>query len=473
MPTTFQIASFDLVILGGGTAAVAAATQADEMGATVAVVNSGLPLGGTCVNVGCVPSKALLHAAEVLHQAGNHGIPGLTFDVTELDFARIVQGEQDLVKALRHQKYEAVLPELANVTVIDGRARFLGPSEVAVNDQVLTAGKVIIATGSTANVPRIPGLADVDYLTHVEALALEELPQRLVIVGGGPLGVEFAQMFARFGTHVTVLQRASSIVPAAEPELTQRLTEILTSEGIAIETSVQVERVHQIGDRKVVTYRTDTGRTDVDADAILLAAGKTPNTRGLGLGEAGVAVDDRQAVVVDAHFETSQPGIYAIGDVNNRPVRENPTAGREGTLAAENALAGAAHSVDYDHVPTTVFSDPQLASVGVTEAEQLRRTGVSDCRTLSFENVPKAVITRRTEGLVNMVTDPASNRILGVHVLAPNASEIIAEAMILVRDGHTIDDVTATAPMYPTLAEAIKIVALSFTRDVSKLCCSF
>jgi mercuric reductase len=467
------MASFDLVILGGGTAAVAAATQADEMGATVAVVNSGLPLGGTCVNVGCVPSKALLHAAEVLHLARNHGIPGLAFDVKELDFARIVQGEQDLVKALRYQKYEAVLPELANVTVIDGWARFLGPRQVAVNDDVLDAGKVIIATGSTATIPPIPGLRDVDYLTHVEALALKELPERLVVVGGGPLGVEFAQMFARFGTEVTVLQRAASIVATAERELTQRLTEVLTGEGITIETSARVERVHRAGDYKVVTAVTGSGRVEVEADALLVAAGKTPNTGDLGLAVAGVEVDDHHAVVVDAHFETSQPGVFAIGDVTNQPVRENPTAGREGTLAAGNALAGARHRIDYDHVPTTVFTDPQLASVGVTEAEQLRRTGLSDCRTLSFENVPKAVITRRTEGLINMVTDPDTNRILGVHVLAPNAGELIAEAMILVRDGHTIDDVITTAPMYPTLSEAIKVVALSFTRDVTKLCCSF
>lgn len=467
------MASFDMVIVGGGTAAVAAATQADELGASVALINGGLPLGGTCVNVGCVPSKALLHAAEVLHLARSHGVPGLAFEVKELDFARIVEGEQELVTALRHQKYEAVLPELANVTVIDGWARFLGPHQVAVNGEVLVAGKVIIATGSTATVPPIPGLADVDYLTHVEALALKELPGRLVVVGGGPLGVEFAQMFGRFGSHVTVLQRAASIVPAAERELTQRLTEVLTGEGITVETGVRVERVGQAGDHKVVTYVGGSGRVEVEADAILLAAGKTPNTAALGLAEAGVEVDGHGAIVVDARFETTQPGVFAIGDVTNQPVRENPTAGREGTLATENALAGAAHGIDYDHVPTTVFSDPQLASVGVTEAEQLRRTGVSDCRTLSFENVPKAVITRRTEGLINMVTDPATNRILGVHVLAPNAGEIIAEAMMLVRDGHTIDDVITTAPMYPTLSEAIKIVALSFSRDVTKLCCSF
>jgi mercuric reductase len=469
---------FDLVILGGGTAAVAAAIQANEMGATVALVNGGLPLGGTCVNVGCVPSKALLHAAEVVHLARHHGIPGLDIDVRNIDFAQVVQGELDLVKALRHQKYEAVLPELDNVTVVEGMARFVGPHDVAVNGQKLTAEKVIVATGSTATVPPIAGIGNVEYLTHVEALQLKQLPESMVIIGGGPLGVEFAQLYARFGTRVTVLQRAESIVAQAEWELTQRLTELLRGEGIGIEVGVQVDAVHPASDGsggKVVTYRNgaDGERVEVEADALLLAAGKTPNTGRLDLPAAGVETNARAAVVVNEHFRTSQPHIFAIGDVNDRPVRENPTAGREGTLAAENALADATHSVDYDHVPTAVFTDPQLASVGVTEAEQLRRTGVSDCRTIGFENVPKAMIARRTEGLINMVTDPASNRILGVHVLAPNASELIAEAMILVRDGHTVDDVITTAPMYPTLSEAIKIVALSFTRDVTKLCCSF
>jgi mercuric reductase len=471
------MASFDLLILGGGTAAVAAATRANEMGATVGLINDGLPLGGTCVNVGCVPSKALLHAAGVVHLARNHGIAGLDIDVRTVDFAQVVQGELELVNTLRHQKYDAVLPELANVTVVKGMARFVGPHTVAVNGHTYDAEKIVIATGSTATVPPIPGLGDVDCLTHVGALQLKELPDDMVIVGGGPLGIEFAQMYARFGTPVTVLQRADSIVPRAERELTQRLTELLRAEGITIATGVHVAAVRSAGGnprRKAVTYRTNGGQpVQVEADVLLLAAGKTPNSASLDLPAAGVDTDARHAVIVDEHFRTTQPHIFGIGDVNNLPVRENPTAGREGTLAADNALAGAGHSIDYDHVPATVFTDPQLASVGVTEAEQIRRTGTSDCRTLSFDNVPKAVITRRTEGLINMVTDPGTNRIVGVHLLAPNASEIIAEAMLLVRDQHTVDDVINTAPMYPTLSEAIKIVALSFTRDVTKLCCSF
>jgi mercuric reductase len=188
-----------------------------------------------------------------------------------------------------------------------------------------------------------------------------------------------------------------------------------------------------------------------------------------------VREDASVSAVADAANRTlSESGVvYAIGDVNNLPIRENPTAGREGTLATQNALTGTRHSIAYDHVPTTVFTDPQLASVGVTEAEQIGRIGDSDCRTVSFENVPKAVITRRTDGLIHMVTHPDTEQIVGVHILAPDAGDLIAEAMMLVTNRNTITDVVNSAPMYPTLSEAIKIVALSYTKDITKLCCSY
>lgn len=467
------MAAFDLAILGGGTAAVAAATQADELGAKTVMVYGGSPLGGTCVNSGCVPSKALLRAGEVMHLARHHGIPGLEIDVKQFDFARVVQDELDLVAQLRYQKYETVVPDLANVTVVEGMSRFVNDHEVGVNGETLRAEKIIIATGSTATVPPIPGLLDVDLLTHIEALQLKRLPSELIIIGGGPVGLEFAQMYARFGTEVTLLQRAGSILPAAEGELTERLTATLTGEGITIETGIEVTQVRQSGETKTVAYRAGDRQMEIEADALLLAAGKTPNTGSLDLPAAGVETDDRHAVKVNAQFQTSQPHVYAIGDVNDLPLRENPTAGREGTLATRNALDGTSQTIDYDHIPTTVFTDPQLASVGITEAEQLRRTGASDCRTISFENVPKAVITRRTEGLVNIVTEPQTQQILGIHILGPDAGDLIAQAMTLVANHATVDDVINSAPMYPTLSEAIKIAALSFTKDITKMCCSY
>ncbi|MBI2641960.1 MAG: FAD-dependent oxidoreductase, partial [Candidatus Wildermuthbacteria bacterium] len=201
------------------------------------------------------------------------------------------------------------------------------------------------------------------------------------------------------------------------------------------------------------------------------AAGKTPNTQGLGLEVALVEVDKQQAVVVSQHFQTSNKNIFAVGDVSNAPLRLETTAGREGTLAAENALKGTTLSIDYNSVPYTIFTDPQLAGVGFTEDEQIKQMGVCACRTVSFEDIPKAIIMRRTEGLIKMAIHPQTRQILGVHILAPNAGELIAEAMMLVKNKNTIDDVVNSLPMFPTLSEAIKIVALSFTKDISKLSC--
>jgi mercuric reductase len=209
----------------------------------------------------------------------------------------------------------------------------------------------------------------------------------------------------------------------------------------------------------------------VEADEILLAAGKTPNTQGLGLDKAGVEIDKRQAIIVNQYFQTSNPNIFAVGDVTNGPLRLEPTAGREGTLAAENALKGTTLSIDYNAVPYTIFTDPQLAGVGLTEDEQMKQMGVCACRTVSFEDVPKAIIMRRTEGLIKMAMHPETRHVLGVHILAPNAGDLIAQAMVLIKNKKTIDDVINSLPVFPTLSEAIKIAALSFTKDISKLSC--
>ncbi|TSC68311.1 MAG: mercuric reductase, partial [Parcubacteria group bacterium Gr01-1014_66] len=432
---------------------------------------AGLPLGGTCVNVGCVPSKTLLWAGEVLHTAKNHNVSGIEVEVKNFDFQRVIQDELALVERLRKEKYEKVLPHLENVTVIEGKAQFVSPNEVKVNGEKLTAKKFIIAAGSTANVSPIEGIREVGYITHIEALKLKEQPKELIVIGAGALGLEFGQMYSRFGTTVTILQRGSSVLPQSEPSLTNRLTEILTKEGITIKTNVEVKAARKQDDKKIVSYLIDGGQEEVAGDEILLAVGKTPNTQGLVADKAGVEIDKKQAVIVNQFFQTSQPHIFAVGDVTNLPLRLEPTAGHEGTLAAENALKNSQQSIDYHTVPYTVFTDPQLAGVGFTEDEQMKKMGVCARRTVSFEDVPKAIIMKRTEGLIKMAVHPQTKQILGVHILAPNAGELIAEAMMLVKNKNTIDDVTSSLPMFPTLSEAIKLVALSFTKDISKLSC--
>lgn len=462
---------FDLIIIGGGAGAFAAAIHANELKAKTLIVNVGLPLGGTCVNVGCVPSKTLLYAGEVLRHAKNHGIPGVELEVKNFDFQKVVQDELSLVEKLRQEKYEKVLKNLEYVTTIEGKAKFVAQNEVEVNGEKLSAEKFIIATGSTATVPPIENIREVGFVTHIEALRFEKQPKELIVIGAGPLGLEFAQMFSRFGTKVTVLQRGDSIFPHSEKTLTDRLAEVLSKEGITIKTNVEVKSARKENGKKTISYLVNGKSEEVSGDEILLAAGKTPNTQGLGLDVAGVEVSKQQAVVVNQNFQTSNKNIFAVGDVTNTPVRLETTAGREGTLAAENVLKGTQLFIDYNTVPYAIFTDPQLAGVGFTEDEQMKQTGVCACRTVSFADVPKAIIMRRTEGMIKMAIHPQTKQILGVHILAPNASELIAEAMMLVKNKNTIDDVVNSLPMFPTLSEAIKIVALSFTKDISKLSC--
>jgi len=462
--------NFDLIIIGGGAGAFAAAIKANELGAKTLMVNHSLPLGGTCVNVGCVPSKTLLWAGEVMHLAKNHHIPGIDIEVKNFNFGQVVQHELDLVAKLRAEKYEKVLNSLENVTHIEGQASFVSPNEIEVDGQKYQAKKFIIAAGSTATVPQIENIREVGYITHIEALKLKEQPKELIVIGAGPVGLEFAQMYARFGTKVTILHRGSSIF-RGEEELITRLAEILTNEGITIKTGVQVQSALKEGDKKIVSYLVDGKQEEVSGDEILLAVGKTPNTQELNLDKAGVELDEKQAIKVNPQFQTSQSHIYAVGDVTNTPLRLEPTAGREGTLATENALKNTQNSIDYNTVPWTIFTDPQLAGVGLTEEQEIKQIGSCLCRIVSFADVPKAIIMNRTEGLIKMAVHPDTKVILGVHILAPNAGELISQAMVLVKNKNIIDDVVNSLPMFPTLSEAVKIASLSFTKDISKLSC--
>ena len=463
--------TFDIIIIGGGAGAFAAAIRADEHKAKTAMINAGLPLGGTCVNVGCVPSKRLLRSAEIMHLAKNHRFPGLELDIKRFDFQALVKDERDLVSRMRKEKYEKVLQVLDSVSFIEGYAGFLSENEIMVNGEILRAGKIIIATGSKAKIPPIEGIKEAGYLTHVEALKMKRLPGKLIIIGAGPVSIEFAQMFSRFGSRVTIVRRREGILRFAETELTSRLEKILIAEGVDIITVETFNHIRRNKGKKVLTFSVAGKVKEITSDEILVAAGKTPNTHKLALDAAGVEMDEKGAIAVNEILQTSKQHIYAVGDVINLPARFEPTAGREGTLAAENALTGSKHGIDYDSVPFTVFTDPQLAGVGLTEEEQMDRMGRCNCRTVSFEKVPRAIIMNRTEGLIKMVVHPSNEQIMGVHILAPDAGELIAEAMVLIKNKNTIDEVINSLPMFPTLSESLKLAALSFKKNISSLSC--
>ena len=462
---------YDLIILGAGAGGFAAAIRANELKVKTLMINDGLPLGGTCVNVGCVPSKTLLYAGELLHLARHHGIPGIELEVKSFNFQKVIEHELDLVQMMQKEKYEKVLKRLEQVTFIQGRASFVSKDEVNVDKKTLRAKKIIIATGSTASVPPIDGIKETGFITHTEALKLKALPRELIVIGAGPLGLEFAQMYARFGSKVTILEFQPSIFQQGEEEVVNRLEELLTKEGITIKTRTAVKKAYKKGTKKVLTYLIDGKEYEVSGDEILLAAGKTPNTKDLDLDKAGIETDKRHAVMVNEYLKTSNDNVFAVGDVTDRPSRLETTAGREGSIAAENALNGSNERIDYDTVPYTIFTDPQLAGVGLTEQEQMNRMHVCACRSIDFKDIPKAIILNRTEGLIKMTVHPKTGQILGLHILSSNAGELIAQAMLLIKNKNTISDVIDSTPIFPTLSEAIKTCALSFVKDISGLSC--
>lgn len=463
--------NFDLIIIGGGAGAFAAAIKANEIGAKTLMVNHGLPLGGTCVNVGCIPSKNLLRAGEVLYYSQHHNFGGIKLRTDEFDFGKTIQEELDVVAAMRKEKYEDVLKSLPNVTFIDGKAKFISPTEIEANGQKYQGKKFVIATGSTANVPSIEAIKEAGYLTHIEALANKKQPKSLVIIGAGPLGLEFAQMFHHFGTKVIALQRKNTILPRVEPEIASALQKYLSDEGIELYTETETISVHKEGLEKVIKAKIKGVEQEFRAEEILLAAGKTANTKDLNLQAAGVEIDERQAVKVNEYQKTSVDYIFAVGDVTNQKLRLETVAGREGTLAAKNALTGTKEGVNYWQVPYAIFTHPAVAAIGMTDAEVIESGGRCSCNTVDFSKVPKAGAIKDTRGVIKMVINNENRKILGIHMVAPEAADIINQGIYILRGEMTVDDVIDSLPVFPTLSEAIKIAALSFTTDITKLSC--
>mgnify|MGYP005843768395 CR=1 FL=1 len=461
---------FDLIIIGGGAAAFAAATRASDMGASAVMFNSGLPLGGTCVNVGCMPTKHLLTAGEASFNARHPQFDALDNGCTPpFDFRAAIDEKDRIVAMVRQRNYEDVLKALETVALVEARARFAGPNRVEAAGQVYEGRKVLIATGSSTRPLPVPGMEKLRWLNHVTALELRVLPESLVVIGAGPLGLEFAQMFAHFGSNVTVLAR-SRLLSKHEPEVAEELQRALEDEGITIHNGVRFERVTERRGMKSVHFRTADRTSEVEAQEILLAAGVRPNTTDLGLEIAGVRADRDGFIRVNEHFQTDNPDIFAAGDCIGGLLLET-IAAKEGALAAENALTVPVRSINYDHVPRAVFTSPQVASVGLTEEEEMRRFGECLCRTVRMDVVPKALAMKQERGLFKMVVHPRSYKVLGMHIVAPGAADLIHEAALAVKLGLTLDDIVDTVHVFPTLSEGIKWAAQAFTRDVSRLSC--
>jgi mercuric reductase len=472
---TMKKDKYDLIIIGSGAAAFSAAIKANMHSVKTAMIERAA-LGGTCINVGCVPSKNLLGAGEILHSVREPPYPSIYPCESDFDFAKTIADKDNLVKTLRKQKYYDVLQSLENVELIEASASFISPKKLKVADKILEADKFIIATGSSPSILPLKGLANVDYITNNEALSLKEKPSSMIVIGGRALGLEFAQMYARFGTKVTVLQRSDRILPEDEPEISQGLHHYLTQESIEIFTGANIQEVRQKNGIKFVTASIVNGKDKrtktFEAEQLLLATGRRPNTTDLHLENAGVKLSEKdRAIIVNSEMHTSAPHIWAGGDVVGEPMLET-LAAKAGATAAENALTGSHKKIDLLSVPSAVFTSPQVASVGMTEEQMMQKYGYCSCRTLLMKDVPKGLTVNDTKGLIKMAVDPKkNNRIVGVHILASIAADMIHEAVMAVKYRLTIDDIIDTVHVFPTMSEAIKLVATSFKQDVRKLSC--
>ena len=463
----------DLVIVGGGAAAFAAATKASDLGRTAVMVNSGLPIGGTCVNVGCMPSKNLLTVGDELYYGQHTRFKALQNGHSPpFDFAAAIAEKDEVVASARQSNYINVVDAMDHITYIEGRARFISTSEVVVDDdRVIRGEKFIIAVGASTRPLAVKGMDAVRWHTNMSIMDLDEAPESLLIIGAGPEGLEFAQMFAHFGTEVTVVvARGHRVLRREEPEVVEEILRCLEEEGIRFVTDVTIDQVEDRNGITVVTVGSDGRAEELTAQELLLAAGIRANTADLGLADAGVRMDDRGFVEVDEHYRTDNENIYAAGDSIGRMPLET-VAAKEGALAAENALLGSQRSINYDHVPRAVFTNPQVASVGLTEEEEMRRFNACACRTIYMDSVPKADAIKETRGVFKMVIHPSNSKILGVHIVSPYAADLIHEATLAVKFGLTIDDIIDTVHVFPTLSEGIKRVAQAFTRDISTMAC--
>lgn len=460
---------FDLMIIGGGSAAFAAAIRAAELGARVAVIEAET-LGGTCVNVGCVPSKMLIRALEVYHRAGSHRFRGVATARGALRWAELIAQKEALIADLRREKYEEVLAAYPQITLIRGRARLAEGGAVVVNGTTYAPGWVILATGARPWAPPIPGLAEAGYLTSTEALSLRELPRSLIVVGANAVGLELAQVFARAGVAVTVLEALPRIAPFEEPEISAALQRALEEEGMVFHTGVRITEVARSDGRVSVRFEQDGQAREISAERILMATGRRPNTEGLGLEAVGILPGPRGEIPVTPYMQTAHPRIYAAGDCANLPMFVY-VAAASGTVAAENALLGNHRMLDLTAVPRVTFTDPEVASVGWTEAQARERGETPKAILLPLEAVPRARIAFEARGVIKLVTDAATDRLLGIHLAMPQAGEAIAAGLIAFQAGYTAQDLARTLFPYLTWAEGLRLAAQSFTRDVARLSC--
>lgn len=464
--------SFDLLIIGGGSAAFSAAIRTSELGGRALIINKGLPTGGTCVNVGCVPSKTLFRTAETIHRANNPHFEGIESKASITDFKKIIDQKRQMVSELRQDKYVDVIAGDPNIRLVEGFGRFVDEHTVDADGRTYYGKNILIATGVSPFIPPVKGLKEAGYLTNESAYELDELPGKLIVLGGGYIALENAQLFSRLGSKVTILQRSEHILSDQSEELGTALTGYLEEEGLTVLTHTTIDEVtvDQSNGRKTVHLSVQGKDQTLEADDILVATGRTGNTSRLGLEEIGIETAGRGYIPVDETMRTPVGHIFAAGDV----VGERQfvyTAAYEGKIAAENALRGSRGKADFSVLPWVIFTDPQVAGVGMDE-KQAKEAGYDvDTAKLSLEHVPRSIAARDTRGFITLIRNKANDRLVGARILAPEGSELLMEPALAIRHGIPVESLKSEFHPYLTLSEGIKLAAITFGKDVEKLSC--
>ena len=458
-----------IAVIGSGGAAMAAALKAVEQGARVTLIERGT-IGGTCVNVGCVPSKIMIRAAHIAHlrreSPFDGGMPPTPPTILR---ERLLAQQQARVEELRHAKYEGILDGNSAITVLHGEARFKDDQSLIVSlneggERVVMFGRCLVATGASPAVPPIPGLKESPYWTSTEALASDTIPERLAVIGSSVVALELAQAFARLGSKVTALAR-NTLFFREDPAIGEAVTAAFRAEGIEVLEHTQASQVAHMDGEFVLT----TTHGELRADKLLVATGRTPNTRSLALEAAGVAVNAQGAIVIDKGMRTSSPNIYAAGDCTDQP-QFVYVAAAAGTRAAINMTGGDA-ALDLTAMPAVVFTDPQVATVGYSEAEAHHDGIETDSRLLTLDNVPRALANFDTRGFIKLVIEEGSGRLIGVQAVAPEAGELIQTAVLAIRNRMTVQELADQLFPYLTMVEGLKLAAQTFSKDVKQLSC--
>jgi dihydrolipoamide dehydrogenase len=454
---------FDLIVIGGGMAGLPLAQKAALKGLKTVLIEKEL-LGGTCLNRGCIPTKTMIHSAKIMHHVRRAAEFGIVVGAPKADLAAIVRRKDDMVKSIRDGAYQGV-GKIEQLHLIEADARFDGPGRLVVGDRMLESAAIVINTGTEATVPPLDGLADVDYLTNRSALELTELPESLIIVGGGYVGVEFAQMYARFGYRVTVLQRAERLVPNEEPDISAVLIDVFRREGIEVVTGASVVGVTQSSGGVVVSARVGAEEKTFRGTRLLVATGRTPNTASLNLEVVGVETDRAGFIKVDNRFQTSAAGIRAMGDVKGPPMFTH--SARDDAEILYRALIKGDSSATVDHrlVPHAVFTDPAIGSVGLTEAEARKLGHALKIGVQPFKAVAKARAIGETDGFIKIIADDTTGKILGAHIIGPEGDNLIHELIVAMQVGATFQDVARAIHIHPTLAEGVNVAAGGVHRE--------